>query len=90
MVTPASTRSADSGSDEMEGAPVSYEFDAVVVVNYLYRPLLRDLVASVAPDGLLLYETFAAGNEPRRPAQGRGPSRPASRAPTARHGPASR
>jgi SAM-dependent methyltransferase len=47
------------------------QFDAVVVVNYLYRPLLADLVNSVAPGGLLLYETFAAGNErfgrPRNP-----------------------
>lgn len=47
------------------------QFDAVVVVNYLHRPLLADLVASVAPGGLLLYETFAVGNErfgrPRNP-----------------------
>ena len=46
-------------------------FDAVVVVNYLHRPRLADLVDSVAPGGLLLYETFAAGNErfgrPRNP-----------------------
>jgi len=46
-------------------------FDAVVVVNYLHRPLLGELVASVAPGGLLLYETFAVGNErfgrPRNP-----------------------
>ena len=38
-------------------------FDAVVVTNYLYRPLLPALVAAVAPGGLLLYETFALGNE---------------------------
>ena len=38
-------------------------FDGVVVANYLYRPLLPALVAAVAPDGLFLYETFAAGNE---------------------------
>ncbi|MCZ7526254.1 MAG: class I SAM-dependent methyltransferase [Acidimicrobiia bacterium] len=46
-------------------------FAAVVVTNYLHRPILPDLVAAVAPGGLLLYETFAAGNErfrrPRRP-----------------------
>ncbi len=46
-------------------------FDAVVVVNYLWRPLLPTLVASVAPGGVLLYETFAAGHErfgrPRNP-----------------------
>jgi SAM-dependent methyltransferase len=46
-------------------------FDAVVVTNYLWRPLLPTVVASVAPGGVLLYETFAAGNEtvgrPSRP-----------------------
>jgi SAM-dependent methyltransferase len=46
-------------------------FDAVVVTNYLWRPLLPTIVAAVAPGGVLLYETFAAGNEtvgrPRRP-----------------------
>lgn len=46
-------------------------FDAVVVTNYLWRPLLPAIVDAVAPDGLLLYETFAAGNEtvgkPSRP-----------------------
>ena len=38
-------------------------FDAVVVTNYLWRPRLRDVVASVAPGGVLIYETFAIGNE---------------------------
>lgn len=38
-------------------------FDAVVVTNYLWRPLLPTLVASVAPGGVLIYETFAHGNE---------------------------
>jgi SAM-dependent methyltransferase len=38
-------------------------FDAVIVTNYLWRPLLSTIVASVAPGGLLIYETFAAGNE---------------------------
>ena len=46
-------------------------FDAVIVTNYLWRPLLPTIVASVAPGGVLLYETFAAGNEtvgkPSRP-----------------------
>ena len=46
-------------------------FGAVVVTNYLWRPLLPMLLASLAPGGLLLYETFAAGNEtvgrPARP-----------------------
>src|SRR5207244_593702 len=47
-------------------------FDAVVVTNYLHRPLLPHLLRAVAPDGLLLYETFAHGQErygrPRNPA----------------------
>lgn len=46
-------------------------FDAVVVTNYLHRPLVDHLLAAVAPGGWLLVETFAAGNEtlgrPRRP-----------------------
>lgn len=38
-------------------------FAGVVVTHYLHRPLLPALVAAVAPGGLLLYETFARGNE---------------------------
>jgi SAM-dependent methyltransferase len=38
-------------------------FGAVIVTNYLWRPCLADIVAAVAPGGVLLYETFAAGNE---------------------------
>ena len=38
-------------------------FDAIVVVNYLHRPLFAHLRAALAPDGVLLYETFATGNE---------------------------
>ncbi|MGH8822469.1 MAG: class I SAM-dependent methyltransferase [Rhodoferax sp.] len=48
-----------------------HTFDAVIVTNYLWRPLLPVIVASVAIGGVLLYETFAAGNEtvgkPSRP-----------------------
>lgn len=47
------------------------QFDAVVVTNYLWRPLWPSIVRSVAPGGCLLYETFAIGHE----ALGR-PSRP--------------
>ncbi len=46
-------------------------FDAVVVTNYLWRPLMATLVQSVAPGGVLIYETFTQGNEtvgkPARP-----------------------
>jgi SAM-dependent methyltransferase len=51
------------------GAP--QQFGAVVVTNYLWRALLPTIVASVAPGGVLIYETFAVGNasvgKPSRP-----------------------
>jgi len=57
----------ENGSWPLEGEC----FDAVVVTNYLWRPLLPRLLASVAPGGVLIYETFALGNEtvgkPSRP-----------------------
>ncbi len=59
---------------DLENAPWPLEgrtFDAVVVTNYLWRPLWPHILASLAPGGLLLYETFAQGNElfgkPSRP-----------------------
>jgi len=39
------------------------QFDAVVVTNYLWRPLWPNILQSLKPDGVLIYETFAAGNE---------------------------
>jgi SAM-dependent methyltransferase len=41
----------------------SAAFDAVVVTNYLHRPTLSDLIAALAPGGVLIYETFMIGNE---------------------------
>jgi SAM-dependent methyltransferase len=59
---------------DIETGPWPYgqsQFDAVIVTNYLYRPLFAKLIASLAPGGLLIYETFAIGNEqfgrPTRP-----------------------
>jgi SAM-dependent methyltransferase len=43
--------------------PAAQRFGAVVVTNYLHRPLLPRLPQLLAPDGVLLYETFAQGNE---------------------------
>jgi SAM-dependent methyltransferase len=51
---------------DLEGAPWTFarrRFDAIVVTNYLHRPLFAPLLDALADDGLLLYETFAAGNE---------------------------
>lgn len=46
-------------------------FGGVVVTNYLWRPLLPAIVASVAPGGVLIYETFgiehAQVGRPSRP-----------------------
>jgi SAM-dependent methyltransferase len=53
-------------ADLESGAPFPFagrEFAAVVVTNYLWRPGLDDLGDAVMPDGWLLYETFAVGNE---------------------------
>ena len=55
------TRAADLEGDAWPLAGMT--FDAIVVANYLHRPLLAHLLDALAPDGALLYETFAAGNE---------------------------
>lgn len=59
---------------DIENAPwplAGRQFGAVVVTNYLWRPLWPQILASVAPGGVLLYETFAQGNaafgKPSRP-----------------------
>lgn len=59
---------------DLEAGPWPFagrRFAAVVVTNYLHRPLLPQLVAAVAPGGVLVYETFAVGQErfgrPRNP-----------------------
>jgi SAM-dependent methyltransferase len=38
-------------------------FDGVVVANYLWRPLLPAIVDALAPSGVLIYETFADGQQ---------------------------
>ena len=38
-------------------------FDAVIVTNYLWRALFPVITQSLAPGGVLIYETFASGNE---------------------------
>jgi SAM-dependent methyltransferase len=54
----------------MQGYEVR-QFDAVIVTNYLWRPLFERISQSLAPGGILIYETFALGNEtvgkPSRP-----------------------
>lgn len=46
-------------------------YDGIIVTNYLHRPLLPAIARALAPGGVLIYETFARGNErfgrPRNP-----------------------
>jgi len=52
--------------DLESGAPWPFEaarFAAIVVTNYLHRPLFADLIRSLAEGGVLIYETFADGNQ---------------------------
>lgn len=51
------------GAEHAADWPLSpSRFAGVVVTNYLHRPLLPALFASLAPGGVLIYETFALGN----------------------------
>jgi SAM-dependent methyltransferase len=47
------------------------DYDGIIVTNYLHRPLLPAIGRALAPGGVLIYETFAHGNErfgpPRNP-----------------------
>jgi SAM-dependent methyltransferase len=55
------TRCAD-----LEGGPWPFEgerFSGIVVTNYLHRPLFPRLLTALAAGGVLIYETFAVGNE---------------------------
>ena len=59
---------------DIENGPWPFQgrrFGGVLVTNYLWRAVLPRIVDSVAPGGVLLYETFAAGNDtvgkPSRP-----------------------
>ena len=55
----------ENGLDE-EGSVWPFapgRFAGIVVTNYLHRPLFAHLAQALAPDGILVYETFAQGNE---------------------------
>lgn len=55
---------------DLEAKPLAHvgsaaAYDAVLVFNYLHRPLMPAIAASVAPGGVLIYETFLAGQAER-------------------------
>jgi SAM-dependent methyltransferase len=68
--TPAQRLLADLEVGAWPFAP--NQFDAAVMTNYLWRPLFGSLIASLKPGGVLVFETFALGQEsigkPSRPA----------------------
>jgi SAM-dependent methyltransferase len=63
----AEVRDLEDGSNPFRGST----FDVIVVVHYLHRPLVPSLVGALAPNGLLIYETFtraqAARGKPTNP-----------------------
>jgi SAM-dependent methyltransferase len=62
----AAVRGVSTLCADIENGPwplAGRRFDAVVVINYLHRPLFPLLLAALAPGGVLIYETFALGNE---------------------------
>ena len=58
--------SVDLVEADLEGAPWPFgdrRFGAVIVANYLHRPLLPVLRSAIEPGGVVIYETFAVGNQ---------------------------
>ena len=63
---PLANAGAEIVEADIESGPWPFAdriFDTVVVTDYLWRPRLADIVSAIAPGGLLIYETFAEGNE---------------------------
>jgi len=72
LVTQANAEVIEADLEDGSAWPLEGRtFDAVLVVNYLFRPRFADILSCLAPGGVLIYETFARGNEdyarPRNP-----------------------
>lgn len=51
---------------DLEAGPWPYygrAFDGIVVTNYLFRPLMPQILNALDVNGVLIYETFMVGNE---------------------------
>jgi SAM-dependent methyltransferase len=63
-------RRIDLEADDNSGQ-LGDDYDGIIVTNYLHRPLLSTIAGALAPGGVLIYESFARGNErfgqPRNP-----------------------
>ena len=68
---PLMQNSQNPKNTQSSAIPAARQFGAVIVTNYLWRPLFGVMAQSLAPGGILIYETFARGNEtvgkPSRP-----------------------
>lgn len=53
----------ESGEEQSAWPFGRHRFSGIVVTNYLFRPLFPAIVAGLAANGVLIYETFARGNE---------------------------
>ncbi len=65
LVTLAGVAGVTTTCADLEGGPWPYagrRFDAVVVTNYLHRPLFRAIAEALGDRGVLLYETFMRGH----------------------------
>lgn len=61
----ADTPGIEVAAADLEAGPWPFPgraFAGIVVANYLHRPLLPVLIDALAPDGVLIYETFARAN----------------------------
>lgn len=74
LATLAAVPGIETRQADLEGADWPFagsRFDAIVVTHYLHRPLFAPLLDALDPQGVLIYETFARGNEafgkPSRP-----------------------
>lgn len=68
LLAPLAGDNVQAWEHDLEAEDAVWPFEAgrfslIVVTNYLHRPLFADLARSLAPDGVLIYETFAQGNQ---------------------------
>ena len=68
LLAPLAGDNVQTWEHDLEAEDAVWPFEAgrfslIVVTNYLHRPLFADLARSLAPDGVLIYETFAQGNQ---------------------------
>jgi len=62
--TPMSAPSGSAATLSQPPWPLgARQFNAIVVTNYLWRPLFTSILGALKPNGVLIYETFAQGHQ---------------------------